>query len=308
MKVLVTGGAGFIGSHIVDKLVALGDEVVIVDNLSTGEESNINDKATFYNVDITDREALEAVFEGEKPEYVIHHAAQIDVQQSLKNPAFDAQVNIVGTIHLLENCQKYGVKKIVYASSAAVYGTPEYLGVDEKHVVAPLSFYGISKFTPEFYIKTFASLCKMKYTILRYANVYGIRQDPKGEGGVVSIFVDKYLVNEVPTIFGDGEHTRDFIYVDDIVDANIAALTKGDGEVCNISCNKQTSINELVRTMNGLFGKDVQAVYAVERAGDIVHSYLDNSIAKEALQWTPNYSLEQGLRKTIDYYKEAYRN
>lgn len=302
MKVLVTGGAGFIGSHIVDRLIEQSYDVVIIDNLSTGKFENIHAKVKMYQIDITSEQVKE-VFAIEKPNFVIHQGAQIDVQKSLKDPMFDAQVNILGTINILENCKTYGVEKIVYASSAAVYGTPDYLGVDEKHTVDPLSFYGISKHTPEHYIKAYSYLYGLNYTILRYANVYGIRQDPKGEGGVISIFVDKLLNNEAPIIFGDGEQTRDFIYVSDIADANIAALSNGNNTIFNISCNKQTSINKLVEVMNKIANTNLEPIYKEVRSGDIVHSYLDNDKAIESLDWRPKFTLNEGLDRTIKYYR-----
>ena len=249
MRILVSGGAGFIGSHIVDRLIELKHHVCIVDNLFTGKEDNINNEATFYKCDITEMEKLKIIFKVEKPEVVIHHAAQIDIQTSLKNPALDAKINIIGTINILECCREFGVRKIIYPSSAAVYGKPKYLPVKENHEVNPISFYGISKHTPEHYIKAYSQLYGIKYIIFRYANVYGERQDPKGEGGVVSIFVDKLLNNETPFIFGNGEQTRDFIYVKDIAEANILALYKGDNEIMNISSNKATTVNELFMLM-----------------------------------------------------------
>jgi UDP-glucose 4-epimerase len=302
MKIIVTGGAGFIGSHIVDKLIEKHHQVVVVDNLSTGKKEYINKEAKFYHTDINDN-YLDEIFELEKPNYVIHHAAQIDVQTSVHNPVLDAEINILGTLKLVKLCTKHHIKKMVYASSAAVYGDPLYLPVDEKHVVNPISFYGISKHTPEHYIQTYAQLHGLKYTILRYANVYGIRQDPKGEGGVVSIFVDKLLNNISPYIYGDGEQTMDFIYVKDVAAANLAALDKEDNEICNISCNTQTTVNELLRTMNDIMHKDVKPTHQPPRLGDIVHSYLDNTKAKAYLGWAPEYDLQQGLTETIEYYK-----
>ncbi len=301
MKVLVTGGAGFIGSHIVDKLIDNNYEVVVVDNLSTGNINNINPTAKFYNLDILHPD-FETVFIEEHPYIVIHHAAQIDIQTSLKNPAFDAEVNILGTIRLLDYCTKYKVQKIIYASSAAVYGDPRYLGVDEKHPVAPISFYGVSKHTPEHYIKVFCHLTNMSYTILRYANVYGPRQDPKGEGGVVSIFTDKLLNNQAPVIFGDGEQTRDFIYVKDIATANLQALKRGNNEIMNISCNTQTTVNKLFSAMQKIVGKGTKPVFKDPRPGDIIHSYLDNTKAKKLLEWNPKFDLHEGLKETIEYY------
>ncbi|AFK85625.1 MULTISPECIES: SDR family oxidoreductase [Thermoanaerobacterium] len=305
MNILVTGGAGFIGSNIVDLLIDNGYDVAVVDNLSTGKKENINKKARFYNIDITDDD-LYKVFEYEKIDIVIHHAAQIDIQRSINDPVFDAKVNIIGTINLLECCRKYDVKKIVYASSAAVYGDPEYLGVDEKHRVNPISYYGISKHTPEHYIKVYNELYGLKYTILRYANVYGIRQDPKGEGGVISIFIDKMLSGKNPVIFGDGNQTRDFIYVKDVAKANLLALEKGDNEIINISTNRSTTINELVEIMNKFMEKPLKPIYKEPRKGDILHSYLDNKKAKDVLRWKPDYSLEDGLKETIKYYRLKY--
>lgn len=304
-KILVTGGAGFIASHIVDKLIKNGDKVVVVDNLSTGREENLNKEAIFYNVDILD-DSLRKVFEIEKPDCVIHHAAQIDVQRSIRQPMDDARVNVSGTINILECCKEYNVKKIVYASTAAVYGEPKYLGIDEKHPVAPISYYGISKHTPEHYIKVYSSLYGIKYTILRYANAYGIRQDPKGEGGVISIFVDKLLEEGTPIIFGTGEQTRDFIYVKDIVEANVLAVSKGDNNIFNIGTGVATSINELFNSMKEIAGAKVEPVYKEARKGDILHSYFDISKAKEMLGWSPKYSLKDGLKETICFYKEIF--
>ena len=304
--ILVTGGAGFIGSHIVDKLVSRGDDVIIIDNLSTGKRENINPAAKFYKLDI--RDDLTEVFTEHNIDYVIHQAAQIDVQRSIKEPDFDSDVNITGTVNFLNYCRQYDVEKIIYASSAAVYGQPQYLGVDEEHPVNPISYYGISKHTPEHYIKVFNQLYDLDYTILRYANVYGIRQDPKGEGGVISIFIDKFLQEEEPTIFGDGEQTRDFIYVDDIATANLAALEEGSGEIINISCNTKTSVNQLVQAMNQVAGTDLSPIYEDQRAGDIRHSYLVNDKAKEVLDWEPAYDLEAGLKETFAYYQELYQS
>lgn len=302
MRVMVTGGCGFIGSHIVDMLAAQGHEVSVIDNLCTGNIDNLNPAAKFFNVDITSRE-LRNVFEAVKPEVVYHEAAQIDIQKSIKETVFDTTVNIVGTVNVLECCRDFGVTKIIYASSAAVYGNPQYLGVDEAHPVNPISFYGISKHTPEHYIKTFSDLYGLKYTILRYANVYGVRQDPKGEGGVVSIFLDKLLRGQQPTIFGDGEQTRDFIYVKDIAAANLAALDKGDGEIINISTNLPVTVNELFRQMKRILASSLEVAYGPERKGDILHSYLNNEKAYNRIGWKPRYTLEQGLEETADYYK-----
>ena len=220
MNILVTGGAGFIGSPIVDKLIDNEHNVIVVDNLSTGTINNVNKSANFIQGSIIDREFIESIISKYKPDCVIHHAAQIDVQRSIEDPTFDCDTNIRGTLNILNSCVKNNVSKIIYASSAAVYGNPNYLPIDENHSINPMSYYGISKFTPEMYIKVYSNMFDIKYTIFRYSNVYGPRQVSKGEGGVVSIFIDKMLMNQSPYIYGDGQHTRDFIYVKDIANAN----------------------------------------------------------------------------------------
>lgn len=301
-KVLVTGGAGFIGSHLVDRLINEGCSVSIIDNLSTGSLDNVNKNAKFYEMDIRDSE-ISRVFKAERPEYVFHHAAQRDVKRSLEDPVSDSDVNIIGTVNILENCRRYDVYKHIYPSSAAVYGMPKYLPLDELHSINPISYYGISKYTPEQYIKVYNDLYSMKYTIFRYANVYGTRQDPKGEGGVVSIFMESLLKGKAPVIYGDGEQTRDFIYVDDIIEANIKALNYGDNETLNISTNIPVSVNELYSMMKDILEIEYDAEHVGGRAGDIRYSCLDNSKAMKILGWKPKYSLKDGLRKTIDYYR-----
>lgn len=303
MEVLVTGGAGFIGSNIVDGLIKAGHQVIVVDNLSTGKRENLNEQAEFYELDIRDQELKEVLKENEIS-HVIHHAAQIDVQHSIKNPTSDAQNNILGTINLLEGCREYNVEKVIYASSAAVYGEPDYLPVDEKHPIKAMSPYGISKHTPEHYIKMYSELYNLKYTIFRYANVYGPRQDPKGEGGVVSIFVDKMLAKERPVIFGDGEQTRDFIYVADLVKANLMALDQGDNVLVNISTESRDSVNDLVDYLNQILPYDLEAVYKKARQGDIRHSSLANTRAEKLLDWTPDYDFKSGLERTVEYYSK----
>ena len=303
MSVLVTGGAGFIGSNIVDGLIEEGHKVIVVDNLSTGKKENLNEEAEFYQLDIRDQ-GLEKVFKQYDITHVIHHAAQIDVQHSIKDPLFDAQNNILGTINVLEMAKKYKVEKIIYASSAAVYGEPDYLPVDEEHPIKAMSPYGITKHTPEHYIKMYSELYNLKYTIFRYSNVYGPRQDPKGEGGVVSIFVDKMLAEERPVIFGDGQQTRDFIHVYDIIKANLLALEKGDNILVNISTESRDSVNDLVDYLNEVLPYNLEAVYEDARKGDILHSSLANDKAKELLDWTPDYDLRAGLEQTVEYYSK----
>lgn len=308
MKVLITGGAGFIGSNIVDLFIKEGHNIVVVDNFSRGKRENIDNNVTLYVCDILDMDKLNIIFSTEKPEVVIHNAAQIDVQTSLKKPALDSEVNIKGTINILECCKKFNVKKIIYPSSAAVYGNPVYLPIDENHPVNPISFYGISKHTPEHYIKVYAELYGIKYTIFRYANVYGIRQDPKGEGGVISIFIDKFLNNKSPIIFGDGNQTRDFIYVKDIAKANLLGLNSEGNKILNISTQKPVTVNKLFEIMKKIFYSNLAAIYVDERNGDIKDSYLKNGKAKESLNWNNEYSLEDGIRETCEYYKNMLMN
>lgn len=303
MKVLVTGGAGFIGSNLVDNYINLGYEVVVVDNLSTGKISFLNPKAKFYEEDITTKTFLEIVKQ-EKPDIINHHAAQIDVQTSIKDPNFDAQVNILGTLNVLEACRKQeeGIK-LIYPSSAAVYGVPDYLGVDEEHPVKPISTYGISKHTPEHYIEAYHQLYGISYMVLRYANVYGKRQDPKGEGGVISILVDCALNNGTFTVFGNGEQTRDFIYISDIVAANMFATEKCVNTIVNISTNQATSLNDTIIEFEEVIGCQLNKRYGEERKGDINHSYLTNEKAKNVLGWSPSVSLKDGLLETYKYYQ-----
>ncbi|MDD2510137.1 MAG: NAD-dependent epimerase/dehydratase family protein [Syntrophomonas sp.] len=304
MKILLTGGAGFIASHICDRLICEGHEVVVIDNLSTGRLELLNPRAYFYQLDLCDP-AIALVFQIEKPELVIHHAAQVSVNNSWDNPVFDAVTNIIGSLNLFENCRQYKVKKIIYASSAAIYGEPLYLGIDEKHPVKPLSFYGLSKYLAEIYLKYYAGLFGLKFTILRYANVYGPRQRSDGEGGVVAIFLSSLLKGEAPVIFGQGEQSRDFIYVADIVEANIQALTRAENEVLNLGTGKELSINQLYASLKELLCSQLQPVYVPERPGDIMHSYFDQRKAAELLDWEPSYPLQEGLCKTIEYDRGA---
>lgn len=302
MKVLVTGGAGFIGSHIVDKLLDRGDQVVVVDNLSTGHEEYLRSEVRFYRLDIQEEKLMD-VIRDERPDAVIHQAAQSAVPGSIEDPVRDARINIMGTLRVLEGCRRYGVEKVVYASSAAVYGNPEYLPIDEKHPVMPLSPYGVSKYAPEHYLHVYHQLYGLKYTVFRYANVYGIRQVPRGEGAVISIFIDKLIKGENLTVFGDGEQTRDYIYVEDIAEANLAALEKGDGEILNIGTGTSTSLNELIRILEKVTGQSIQPVHEPERPGDIKYSYFDNRLAMEKLDWAPKTDLETGLKRTYEYYR-----
>jgi UDP-glucose 4-epimerase len=302
MKVVITGGAGFIGSNITDFLIQKGFEVVIIDNLSHGKKEYINSKAKFYNCDIRDSEILE-IFQREKPQVLIHEAAQISVPNSINDPINDASINITGSLNLLEACRKTGVKKVIYPASAAIFGEPEYLPIDEKHPLNMMSGYGVTKHTVEHYLKVYKSLYGIDYVVLRYANVYGPRQDSSGEGGVVAIFSEKLIKDEIPYIYGDGEQIRDFVYVKDVAKANFMAITSGDNEIFNVSTNHKVSVNDLLMVINSVLRKKIKAVYTDERPGDIKNSYMSYEKIKKALGWTPDYNLQSGIRETIEYYK-----
>lgn len=301
MKILVTGGAGFIGSHIVDEYIKLGHEVSIVDNMSHGKEANVNAKANLYKIDIRDKE-LYKVFEEGNFDVVCHQAAQISVPHSIEDPFTDADINILGTLNILECCKRYGVKKVIYPASAAIFGEPKYLPVDENHPLNMQCGYGVTKHTVEHYLDVYNKLFGINYTVFRYANVYGPRQDATGEGGVVAIFSEKFLANEAPFIFGDGEQTRDFVYVKDVANANVKALTSLDNGVYNVATNYEISVIDLFNIFKELTNSDLSPVFKEERAGDIKYSYMTFDKIKEACGWEPKYSLKEGLKETLDFY------
>jgi UDP-glucose 4-epimerase len=305
LKILVTGGSGFIGSNLVDKLISLYHDVVVIDDLSTGKVENLNKKSKFYKMDICNEDILE-VFNKEKFDIVYHMAAQIDIQKSIKDPIQDAMVNIIGTINILEACRKSKVKKIIYSSTAAAYGNPDYLGIDENHYTQPISFYGSSKLSSEYYVSIYSKLYNLDYTILRYSNVYGIRQDKNGEGGVISIFLDKIISSENVSIFGDGSATRDYIYVEDVVDANISSIEHGNREIFNIGTGKYTSVLKLFNFMKDIINKEIGVIFEDERLEDIKDSYFEINKSMGILNWKPKFCLEDGLRKTIEYYNNKH--
>lgn len=302
MRVLITGGAGFVGSHIADACLDRGYDTYVLDNLSTGRKRNLSPKAELIQADIATAD-LETILSKIKPEIIFHQAAQVSVPLSIKQPLQDQQVNIQGTIKLLEAARMANVRKVIYASSAAVYGNPVYLPVDEKHPIQPISFYGISKYVPELYLKTYMDLYQLPFTALRYANIYGPRQVAHGEGGVVAIFTDRILRGEAITIQGDGEQTRDFIYISDIVDANLAAIERGDGGIYNIGTGVQTSINQLAQALETAAGHPIEKKNAAPREGDIRDSYFNPDLAMRELNWLPKVSLVEGLQKTIASYR-----
>lgn len=307
IKVLVTGGAGFIGSHVADRLIEEKYEVVIVDDLSTGFRENVNLKAKFYEVNICDKEKIEQIFETEKPDFINHHAAQMDVRKSTEDPVFDANSNILGSLNIIINSVRTGVKKIIYISSGgAVYGEPEYLPVDEKHPINPTCQYGISKHTVEHYLFMYALHYGLKYTVLRYPNVYGPHQNPYGEAGVVAIFIGKMLNGEQPVIFGTGNQTRDYVCVDDVVDSNILALTNGDNQIYNIGTGTEISVHKILNLLQKILKIEIASIYGKKRLGEIERICLDASKAEKELGWRPTYTLTEGLTKTARHFKAKF--
>lgn len=304
MKIIVTGGAGFIGSNIVDALIKEGHEVAVVDNLSTGREENVNASAQFFNTDITDNEALENVFENFRPEVIFHAAAQIDVRKSVDDPAFDAETNVIGSVNLFKLAVNYGVRRIVYSSTGgALYGEPKALPAAEETPIEPLSPYGVAKYCVENYLNYFKRLYGLERVILRYANVYGPRQDPLGEAGVVAIFTGKILKGEKPVIYGDGTQTRDYVYVEDIVRANLIALAGKEG-VYNIGTGIETSVNDLVNIFAKVLQAEISPQYTQARKGEVHRISLEGVRAKKELAFVPKVSIEEGLKKTIEWYKK----
>ncbi|MDQ0206794.1 NAD-dependent epimerase/dehydratase family protein [Alkalicoccobacillus murimartini] len=302
MKVLLTGGAGFIGRNLVEAYLKRGDQVVVVDSKAAHTEFEWLSDCKVYGVDIRD-EAFVDIVKKEKPDLINHHAAQIDVQSAIADPIKDASINILGTINVLEACRSVPGCRLIYPSSAAIYGTPDYLGVDELHPIRPLSMYGISKYNPEEYIRTYSNLYGIRYTIFRYANVYGRYQDPKGEGGVICVLMNSALKKQLFTMFGDGKQTRDFIHVDDIVSANLLASDESFNDVFNISTGKATSLIETVQYMEGVAGFELEKQIKEERKGDIKHSYLTNEKALAKMGWAPRIDIKKGLGETYSFYR-----
>jgi len=279
LRILVTGGAGFIGSHVCDRLLSLGHVVSIIDNLSTGKRENVPPAAHFYEIDLNS--PLDEVFAQESPEAVVHHAAHINVTQSVVRPGYDATVNILGSLNLLERCREHHVQRVIYAGTGgALFGEPDYVPVDEGHPVNPISPYGVSKHTVEHYLFSYRENHGLDYTVLRYPNVYGPRQDPHGEAGVVAIFALQLLKGERPVIFGDGSKTRDYCYVGDIVNANVIALNSAHSDVYNLGRGIEVSDLEIFEAVRNAVGSVIEPTYAPVRPGEVEHIALDASKAE----------------------------
>ena len=304
MKVLVTGGAGFIGSHLVDRLVQEGHEVVVVDNLLTGKRRNLNKEARFYKQDIQSSR-LERVFSRERPLLVMHLAAQVDLRRSVEDPIFDAQVNILGTLNLLEQAVKYGTRKVIFSSSGgAIYGEQDVFPAPESHPIRPLSPYGISKLNGEQYLAYYQRVSGIQHVILRYSNVYGPRQDPEGEAGVVAIVTGKMLAGEQPIINGNGRQTRDFVFVDDVVEANLAVIGKEVQGIYNVGTAEETTVNDLFRLLVELTNANCKELHGPAKKGEQARSVVDISRLRQELGWEPKVPLREGLKRTVEFFRE----
>jgi UDP-glucose 4-epimerase len=305
MKILVSGGAGFIGSNLVDKLIKDGHQVVVIDNLFTGKKENLNPKAKFYKIDIQNPK-ISQIFKKEKPEVVFHLAAQVDLRKSVENPIESAKVNILGSLNILENCQKFKIKKIIFSSTGgAIYGEAKIIPTPEDYPANPLSPYGIEKLTIEKYLDYYWKIFKISYISLRLANVYGPRQNSKGEAGVIAIFCDKMLCGKQPIIYGLGCQTRDFVFVDDVAEANILAMKSKKVGIFNIGTGKETDIDTVFEKIKKLIGVKCKKIHAPAQLGEQKRSCLNYTKAKKELGWQPKYSLENGLKETINYFKNG---
>jgi UDP-glucose 4-epimerase len=303
MNILITGGAGFIGSHIVDAYIDRGHAVAVIDDLSCGRKENLNSKAEFFEMNIQD-ERLAGIFEEQRFDLVNHHAAQMDVRRSVKEPQFDAQVNVIGTLNLLENCVRHGTKKFIFASTGgAVYGEQDYFPADEEHPTWPISPYGITKLACEKYLFYYREIHNLPYVILRYANVYGPRQNPHGEAGVVAIFSERFLDGEKPVINGDGTQTRDYIYVSDLVELNLRALDYTESDVFNAGTGVESDVNTLYRAIKTATGSDIEEFHGPAKAGEQLRSCLTAEKAERLLGWKPEIELDDGIKLTVEFFR-----
>ncbi len=304
-KILVTGGAGFIGSNVADRFIQDGHKVVIIDNLSTGVKANLNKKAKFYKVDIRSA-VIDKIFEREKPDILCHYAAQIDVRKSTNDPIFDAEVNIIGSLNLFNASVKHKVKKIIFASTGgAIYGEQDYYPADENHPANPVSPYGVAKLAIEKYLHFYKEVYGINFVALRYANVYGPRQNPFGEAGVVGIFTERLLGGKKAIINGDGKQTRDFVFVEDVVESNVLALKYPKSDIFNIGTGIETDVNRIFRTLDEKIGSGQKELHGPAQLGEQQRSVLECLKAKRVLKWKPKYNLEEGIAKTVEYYKVA---
>jgi UDP-glucose 4-epimerase len=304
MKILVTGGAGFIGSHIADAFIAHGHQVTIIDNLVTGRRENVNTQATFHQIDICDAGVADIFARGQF-DAICHHAAQMDVRRSVADPRYDAEVNILGTINLLQQCQNTGVKKFLFASTGgAIYGEQVRFPADEEHPTWPASPYGISKLACEKYIHFFAQTYGLRYVFLRYANVYGPRQNPHGEAGVVAIFSTRLLKGEQAVINGDGKQTRDYVFVGDVVRANLLALNYPENDYFNIGTGIETDVNTIYQRLNEAAGAGMSEHHGPAKEGEQLRSVLANDKARRQLDWQPKVSLVEGLKETVEWFRK----
>ncbi|OQY87234.1 MAG: UDP-glucose 4-epimerase [Chloroflexi bacterium UTCFX4] len=300
MRILVTGGAGFIGSNIADAFLTQGHEVAVLDDLSTGKRENLNPRAKFFRADICDNDALARALDEFQPEIISHQAAKADVRESLAKPQLYAQVNIIGSLNLLENARRVGVKKIIYAGTGgATYGEPENLPVREDHPINPLDPYGASKHHVEHYLFLYNYNYGLKYTVLRYPNVYGPRQNPFGEAGVIAIFTYKMLNGETPTINGKGDRERDFCYVGDVAQANVLTLEQGDNQIYNIGAGIGVNINTVYALLQEATHFNQPANHGPEKPGEVYKIYLDASKAQRELGWQATVPLAEGIHRTV---------
>ncbi len=306
MRILVSGGAGFIGSHVVDAYIAAGHEVGVLDNFSTGRVENVNPAAAVHRVDLRDQAEVEKAVASFRPEVVNHHAAQSEVPKSVADPGFDAQVNIVGGVNLLKASADHKVRKVIFSSTGgALYGEPDVVPAGEDHPVRPLSPYGTSKFAFEQYLGTFRRTFGLDYTVLRYANIYGPRQDFYAEEGrVIAIFASRMLEGKPLTIDGSGDQSRDMLHVGDVATANLAALEKGSGGTFHVSTGIAVTINDLFRKLAVLTDYRLEPTHGPSRKGDVYRIALDNDRARQNLGWEPKVNLEEGLSLTVDYFRE----
>jgi UDP-glucose 4-epimerase len=304
MRILVTGGAGFIGSHTVDALIAGGaHQVAVLDDLSAGKREQVNSGARFHQADLRDAAAVGRIVARERPEVIVHLAAQMDVRRSVAEPAFDAGVNLVGFLNLMEPAREHGLKRVIFSSTGgAIYGEQETFPCDEDHPRRPVSPYGVAKLATEAYLFFYKVQYGIDYVALRYANVYGPRQDPHGEAGVVAIFCGRMLEGRPATIFGDGGQTRDYVYVEDVVRANLAALESAASGAFNVGTGVETTVNELHRALAAAAGKSTPPTYAAARAGEQRRSIISPARAAQVLGWKPRVTLAQGLKRTFEFF------